>query len=684
MIFFIYGFYSLLSQTLLLRETARVFGAHELALAGALAAWLFWTAAGLFLCGRYFTQKGRVGRSWFAGASLAATLIIPAAILAARLAPGAFSPGLQPGLFLMLTGPALLTLPAGLVNGLAIGFGLARRPAGFYAAEAAGAAAAGLFTVLYFRYFPGVSMLAVLGAAALPLAGLLCLGKPFSRKGAAAFALCAAGLAALYHAEPAAWRLRPPAPEPSLVIETEGARLFAAGTGKKTYYEDGRLLSAPEDPALEEAHLPLLAVKKPERILLTGGAAFFLVPEILKHKPKTVEIAEPDRFKAAFLAGETGAGAAKVKTLVSDLRGLPPGTQPYDLIFQTTPSPDNAALNRDFTAEFFAAAAPLLKPGGLLVFQLPFAANYVPPGKAYTAASVLAAAGKYFPSLTLIPGERLTVLAGAKAPDLAPARLAAAYERRRLRTRTVVPSAFPFLLDPYRMQWARHEVGKIKAPPVNSDLAPLAYFQYWRAWLSMVVSPGALLGLAALALGALCAGLALAGRLSFTTEKRTGEAFFMGFWGMAFETALLLAFQARTGRLNPELGGLFAVFMAAAALGALIPAGKGRGRLLLLEAAAAALALTCAFKAAAIFASGGMAVWGLMAAGGALTGAFFASAAGSAGGEIYGWDILGGAAGGFITAAFAAPVLGIKGALYCAALSALAALAGWTRARSTP
>ncbi|PIU20447.1 MAG: hypothetical protein COT18_02240, partial [Elusimicrobia bacterium CG08_land_8_20_14_0_20_59_10] len=505
----------------------------------------------------------------------------------------------------------------------------------------------------------------------------------FSKKRAAAFIFCAAALAGLSCAQPAAWRLRPPAARPSLVVETQGARLFAAGPAG-TFYEDGRLLAAPEDPALEEAHIPLLAVKKPRRILLTGGGAFFLLPEVLKHKPETVEIAEPDRFKAAFLAGETGASEKKVKTLITDLRGLPPGTQPYDVIFQTTPSPDNAALNREFTVEFFAAAAPLLRPGGLLVFQLPFAANYLPPGKAYTIASILAAARKAFPSVTLIPGDRLTVLAAAKAPDLDPAKLAAAYARRRLKNKTVIPSAFPFLLHPYRMDWAKHEIDRLKPPPANSDLAPLAYFHFWRSWLSMVVAPGSLLGLAALVLCALCAGLAIAGRLAFTPQKRTGEAFFMGFWGMAFETALLLAFQARTGRLNPELGGLFAVFMAASALGVLVPGKTGKARLFIIEILAAGLALVCAFKAGAVFAAGGAPVWGLMAAGGFLTGAFFSCAAGSSGGEIYAWDLLGGAAGGFITAAFAAPLLGIKGALLCAALASLAALAGGAFSRFRP
>ena len=62
--------------------------------------------------------------------------------------------------------------------------------------------------------------------------------------------------------------------------------------------------------------------------------------------------------------------------------------------------------------------------------------------------------------------------------------------------------------------------------------------------------------------------------------------------------------------------------------------------------------------------------------GGFLSGAFFAAASVKKGGEVYAWDLVGGAAGGLAAAAFAAPIAGISGALYFSAAAALAALAG--------
>ena len=154
---------------------------------------------------------------------------------------------------------------------------------------------------------------------------------------------------------------------------------------------------------------------------------------------------------------------------------------------------------------------------------------------------------------------------------------------------------------------------------------------------------------------------------------------------------MLLAFQAKTGRLSPELGAMFALFMAGAAGGAWAakPAQGSSSfsphtlrNILLFEAGAAALALACALRPD-LAQSAGTARF-LIFSGGFLSGAFFAAAALKRGGEVYSWDLAGGAAGGLAAAAFAVPLAGISGALYCAAAAALAALAGGIRVSLFP
>ncbi|HAT71620.1 MAG TPA: hypothetical protein DCS63_02260 [Elusimicrobia bacterium] len=666
--FLIFGFYSLLAQVLLLREISQVFTAHELSLAAALAAWLLWTAAG--------ARLGAGGRRLdFIGAAVLFAALAPANILLARLAPSLL-PGLyQPGLFAMLAGSLLLALPSGLANGFAIGAALPGRPAGFYAAEAAGAAAAGLFTICYFRYFPGLRTAAVLAVPAITLCCAYAARRPLLPRRLAVAAAAAVFITLAVLADPLAWTLKPPAPRPALTVQTEGSRLSLTSGGGFSVYEDGRLLHTREDAYPEEiTHIPLLAIKKPATVLLSGSAAFFILPEVLKHGPAAVEIAEPDRVKAETLARETRANTKAFTLLREDPRRLKGGEGRYGVIFQTAYPPENAALNRYFTVEYFRTAAAMLKPGGLLVFQLPFAENYVPKEAAFGAACVLASARSVFGSLELIPGPRLTVLASDKRISLEPGALAAAYAARGLKNKTVVPSALPFMLDPYRRAWAWNELARVKNAPLNTDMNPLAYFRFWRAWLSMVASPAALLGLAALAGAALWWAHGLAGLLRFTPENRTGEAFFMGFWALAFETALLLAYQAKTGRLAPELGLLFAVFMAAGAAGAWLGGKAGRG-LAAAELAAAAAAFGCAAAPQALF-SGAASIWLLIGGCGFITGFFFARAAGGRPSDVYAVDLIGGAAGGFITAAFSAPLGGIRGAIFLAGLAAACALAG--------
>ncbi|MDD5208008.1 MAG: hypothetical protein PHV36_01350 [Elusimicrobiales bacterium] len=666
--FLLFGFYSLLVQALLLREIAQVFTAHELSLAAALACWLLWTAAGVRLGAR------AAGPGVFLRGCLIFSVAAPLNLLLARTAP-ALLPGMsQPGLFTILAGSALLCLPAGLANGYAAGAALRGAPAFFYAAEAAGAAAAGLFTLLYYRSFPSLEAAAVLAVPGLALCTAFAF-SPFSYRRLAAGLAAAVALGAANFAAPRSWTLKPPAPSPELVIQTESGRLALTGREGLSYYEDGRLLYAPEETAPEElVHPALLALKKPGKILLHGGGAFFALPEVLKHKPAAVEIAEPDRFKAEALAELTRADAGTFALLHADPRVLNDREGYYNAILQAGVSPENAAQNRFFTLEYFRTAAAMLKPGGVLVFQLPFAENYVPPPAAYAAACVLASARAVFPRLELIPGARLTVLASAGPLDLDPASLAAAYTKRGLKTKTVVPSAFTFLLDPYRRAWAAGEIEKVRRPPLNTDLNPLAYFRFWRAWLSMVMSPASLLGLAGLSAAGLFAAWRLKSALKFIPEERTGEAFFIGFWGLAFETSVLLAFQAKTGRLSPELGAMFALFMAGAACGAWAAKNSPPKFILLFEAAAAALALFCALRPE--LAQGAGSARTLILCGGLLSGAFFAAAALKTAGEVYAWDLVGGAAGGLATAAFAAPMAGIAGALYLAGLAALAALGG--------
>lgn len=680
--FFILGFFSLTLQVFVLKELSGLLTAHELSIGLGLAAWLGWTAAGIgWASGSRRLKELLLGPG---GQTAAYGLLALAAALNFMLIKQAgllLKPGLMPGLFELLTLSALLTLPVGLANGLCAFQGLSRNTMAFYWAETLGAAAGGLFTLAYAKSFPGADPIAIAGALALALV-LASRGGRALTPGKALFAAGACVLFFLAAAMPPPFALPGYFAKAAAFARTTGSRLaVVAGPSQKTFVEDGAVLAQFPDPETRETrvHPAMLAHKKPESVLFLGAGGFFLADEARKHAPKEIAVAEPDRFKTAFILENAGLSAAGVRVLDADPRkALRDSPAAWDLIFQTAPAPLNAAANRYFTLEFFREAARALKPGGILAFSLPFSENYLPPVRAYFAASILASAGAAFEHVELIPGGTLTVLASGSPLDLGAGTLAKRYAARRLKNSNVVPESLPFLLDPYRAQWARAMLQRTKRPPLNTDLDPAAYFYLWKLWLSMFVSPAALTGLGAMfILAALLLNRLLRPGTIFGDRAAAG-VFLTGFWAMGFEMVLLLLFQTAEGQLNWKMGTLFSAFMAGAAAGAAV-CDRIRPKAALYGLPCLALALTAWLYAAApgLAGAGGAArfalFFGALFAGGALMGGYFAAARtrSDAPETLYAADLLGAAAGAFLVAGAVVPLFGMRSALLVSAAAVL-------------
>ncbi len=672
--YFILGFFSLLTQVFVLKELSGLLTAHEAALGLGLAAWLLWTAAGLALVLKNpALEKRLAGPEGFLTACVCSVLAAGVNLLLFRHAGFLLKPGLLPGLMELILFSFLLTLPAALANGVCIARGLSEKRLAFYRAETFGAAAGGLFTLLHAVFFPGADPLLLTGVAALALI-LSVPGIPLKsvRK------LAPAALAGILFF--CGSRLAPSFALPTLFkdasarVRTTGSRLALLGSAsQKTFIEDGAVLI--QLPLTEQAEvsvqLALLAHKKPEDILFTGPAGLFLAAEARKHKPKSITVANPDRFRTEFILGRAGVKPEGVRLERADARVLleaRPGA--WDLIIQTVPEPLNAAANRFFTLEFFRAAQAALKPGGILSFALTFSENYLPPERAYFAASILASLGAAFKHVELAPGGTLTVLASDSPIDLAPETLARRYAQRKITNLYAVPADLPFLLDPYRRQWAAAMLANVKKAPLNTDLDPVAYFYLWKMWLAMFVSPATLSGLALLAVAFVLLGSRLLKAGELLADKGTAGVFLAGFWAMGFETVCLFMFQTYSGQLSWKLGTLFAAFMAGSAAGAYIL--KVAPRYLARAAAlVSALALTAwlyvyapglgAMAPAKLFAL----FMVLLVAGGFSLGAYFAAAAGrddGRTGRLYYSDLLGAALGGFIFSAALIPLAGLRAA----------------------
>ena len=700
--FFFLGLFSLLTQVFALKELSGLLTAHEAALGLGLSAWLLWTAAGLALALKTPALARLLeGPKGFLSACVLFAFASGANLIILRKAGVLLKPGLAPGLLEMIVFSFLLTLPAALAGGACLARGLSEKRLAFYRAEGFGAAAGGLLTLLYAVFFPSTDPLLIVGLAALALI-LSAPGVPLTNAGKLA---AAASVGLLFFS---GTRMKPPFAIPpyfagaSACARTTGSRMaFLESVGQKTFIEDGAVLAQLPLPEQAEisVQLPLLTHDDPESILFIGPAGLLLSGEAQKHHPKSVTISDPDRFRTAFILERAGPGPEHALIERTDARLLLKARrQTYDLIFQTVPEPLNAAANRFFTLDFFRDAGAALKKGGILVFTLPFSENYLPPERAYFAASILASADAVFKHIELAPGGTLTVLASNSVIDLAPGTLTRRYDRRKIKNLYAAPSAFPFLLDPYRRTWARSALGKIKNPPLNTDLNPVAYFYLWKMWLAMFVSPGTLTGLALIsAVFALLLSQCLRrcrikslwpsdGRLPRPAEllknKETAGVFLAGFWAMGFEVVCLFMFQTASGQLTWKLGMLFSGFMAGSAAGGRVlrsfPRPTARAGALILALTLTAGLYTYASRLGALAPAISFPLFmGLLFGGGAALGGYFAAATDENEGgvpRLYYSDLLGAALGAFVFSAAIIPLAGLRASLLWAAAALMTGL----------
>ncbi|MFA7008975.1 MAG: hypothetical protein WC204_08940, partial [Elusimicrobiales bacterium] len=368
--FFLLGLFSLLTQVFALKELSGLLTAHEAALGLGLSAWLLWTAAGLALALKIPALAKRLQRP---DGSLPAWILFASAsganILLLRKAGILLKPGLTPGLLELILYSFLLTLPAALAGGVCLARGLSEKRLAFYRAEGLGAAAGGLLTLLHAVFFSAADPLLLLGTAAAALIASAP-GVPL----ASARKLVPAALAGLCFL--GGTRLKPPFSLPgyfadaSAYARTTGSRMaFIASGGQKLFIEDGWILAQapPTEQAELSVQLALLAHKAPEDLLFIGPAGLLLSVEAQKHRPKNITVSDPDRFRTAFILEHAVPGTKQARIDRTDARLLLKARPAaYDLIFQTTPSPLNAAANRFFTVDFFREAGAALKKGGIL------------------------------------------------------------------------------------------------------------------------------------------------------------------------------------------------------------------------------------------------------------------------------------------------------------------------------
>ncbi len=600
-VIFAAGVFSLVAQTVLLRELFVAFHGNELGTGVFFASWLVWVAVGAIgaraLGGRLPEDREQT-LAWLALAYLPAVGLQLAGFQELRTLAGIPLAEVFP-LERLVPLAVVLLAPSSLLTGAL--FHLAsedREPSRLYAWEAAGSFLGGsAFTAAVLAGFPP---LAVLGAAA----GVLCLSVlSKERIGAILGLVVCAGLMAgagpieRFLAEVQLARLLPEA-ELLAARDTASGRHGVAKLGSQLVaLRDGKVTASWPDEidAPTEAAIVVAQANGPSRVLVLGDHGDELVRALLAHDGiEAMQLVIGDRWAREMVADElpdaTRAALAdpRVRVVHGDPRALlaVPSDRPWDAIVVAGDDPDTAAANRLYTVDFYRQARATLAEDGVLLTRVTAGSNFMGDELAAYGGSVRHSLGEVFGIVAAVPGDPVLFCASRAG---GPVTLDASRLEARHRTfqghSPIVAEAFRTLVDPTRVAFVE-EVYQRPSPLGgslrNSDARPLSYTlgllvqgrfagsSYVRALRAAQVVGGWLWWIPLAVLLALMLHRYLSGprRSELAGNLGTWSLAGAGFSAMALGVILLFVFQAKVGTLYGKVGLLSAILLGGVAVGA--------------------------------------------------------------------------------------------------------------------
>ena len=577
------GFATALAQALLLREAMAALGGSELAWSAVLTVWLIGMGAGAWLGSR------GLGSQLACAGPTAVVVLAGVGVTLLRAAPALVGASSGESVATMRAAWvwAAAVLPPALAGGWSFPSLVAALPrdgaAGFaYAVEGGGAMVGGVaFTFVLGPLGAGATLGVGIGCA---LAVTLALRGQRVLALALLVALAVAGAPLDVALARAGWRWSGRIGDLRTWRDTREERLELAAGTPAVLYTDGRFAGAFPDPyrAGARAHVAMLLLPAPRRVLLVGGLEDGSLPAALHHRVERITVAEADPQLPPLLRRWLGGdvGAALQDPRVSVVGGDPgaalrPGAR-WDLIVLADADPTTLRRDRTRTVEFFRACRDALDPAGAVVVRVGVSDTYLGGVGGRLLAVLDASLREAFPRVSAVPGDEVMLVASAAS---APLSFDPIVLEERISAQGVDDPEFPaamvrLLIDPGRLPALAAFLRENPGPP-NRAARPLAVLlaaalHEARGNPPLLLAARALAGagivplvIALLALAALLVARGVA-RARLGVESAT----VVGFASLGSWMLLLAAWQATRGAVYSEVGALSAAFMAGLAAGA--------------------------------------------------------------------------------------------------------------------
>ena len=614
------GAFSMVMQTILLREFFVVAAGNEISFGIAMAGWLLGVGAGS-LAGAFFSGRHRFTASAFSLAALAMCLSAPLLLAAVRCLHrlGAMPQGMLLPLGKTFYLIPLLMLPFSAWSGFAFPLAakLGTRPAdkaagtlaGAYAWEALGAMAGGLaYTFWLVEFFDPVTIIVLFALPLLLGAGIVSWraeAKPTLTAALLAALLLLAALSSGGTRRLESWLVAQrwrgiSSGELVAARDTRYQNLQLGLThGQYSLFANGQLAAVFPDAASDEMLAAQLLTQhpRPRDILVIGDVHGGLAGQLLRYPIASLTAVEIDRGYAGLIqahlhaAGRSVLADARLRACTMDGRrfvllsanraaGL---RSRYDLVFIHQPDAWTAQLNRYYTREFFLDLREILAPGGVVALRLASTENYASEIVIPYTAAIFHTLKSVFPAVSILPGMSNALFASSSHASVSadPGVLARRYLALAPPPARLAP-LFTSLYPEEKTAFITNALEKNRPRLLNRDNRPIAYFLGSRllGW----TSGSRLSGLFAFSLGftfftvlLVFSLLLLPVILLALCRRRLGRgavlpaalaAFSGGFAGLSFEITAIFIFQNTWGFVYQAVGMLIALFMLGLAAGA--------------------------------------------------------------------------------------------------------------------
>jgi len=618
-LYFCLGAFSLVFQTILLREFFTVAAGNEISFAIALASWLLGVGAGSLLAG-FLSARPRRWADPLPWALVAICLSAPFLLAAARCLQrlsavpiGALIP-LSKTFWLV----PLLTIPFSFFSGFAFpqaarletasSLSAGRKIVRAYVWECIGALAGGLLYT--FWLLEKLKPALIISLFTLPLLtgstamvsrqkrkrtlAVLCLLLAFNL-----YAIFAGGAGRLD-----SWLTRQRWQGLSTATWVEGRDSkfqnlqLGLNRGQFCLYSNGQLATIfPDDDqqAIQAAQI-ITQHPRPQRVLVIGEGVSGLARRLLQYRITSLTAVEIDGelldliFTHLPAVDQERLNDPRLRMPVMDGRRFvreaagaksAPGNR-FDLVYLHQPDAWTALLNRYYTKEFFTDLRAILNEGGVVTMRLSSAEDYASEITNPYTATVYQTLKSVFPAIAVSPGQ-VNFISASPLPGRAsssPAVLAGRYAQLAQST-AGLEAIFASLYPAEKTSFIQAALDRYPVASLNRDQRPIAYFLCGRllGWSSgspvsgmfdffEKMKYGTLFGVTALLLG-------LAVAVSSWRRRRMAGNFPLllaaaggGFAGLAFEILTIFFFQNIWGFVYRAIGLLIASFMLGMGAGA--------------------------------------------------------------------------------------------------------------------